>query len=254
MSSLCWCADPRPRERSGSQAEVGVDLAGRGRPVERVEVQARGARLEERAHSSVAASTPTRRTCSGSLATASSRSVSQAGIAAPRQLGHAGDRCDVRDRHDAGNHRLVDLAGGKVVDEAEVGLDLEEELGDREVGGAELGGEVITVALGGRPTEDVPRDGRPRRPRSGRDRARARRARSRTRTRSVRPWPDPTAGRRRGRGCSRRRPRRTRRGSRVIWTRVWPTHVRCAMGVTGVSLRIQATASWVRTRVPPPAP
>ncbi len=39
-----------------------------------------------------------------------------------------------------------------------------------------------------------------------------------------------------------------------IWARVWLTHVRCAIGVTGVSLRIHATASWVRTRVPPPAP
>jgi hypothetical protein len=40
----------------------------------------------------------------------------------------------------------------------------------------------------------------------------------------------------------------------VISARVWPWQVRWAIGVMAVSRRTQATMSWVRSRVLPPAP
>ena len=47
-----------------------------------------------------------------------------------------------------GQHRLVDAEGGELVDEADVVLGLEEELGDGEVGPRQLGGQQPAV---GRP-------------------------------------------------------------------------------------------------------
>ena len=68
----------------------------------------------------------------------------------PRQrraahVGHALDLAGVGDRHDSGEHRLVDAECRQLVDQARVLLDLEEELGHGEVGDAELVGEVATI-------------------------------------------------------------------------------------------------------------
>ena len=56
----------------------------------------------------------------------------------------------------------------EVVDEAQVGVGLEEELRDREVGDAQLRGEVIPVGGVARSIAGGPRDARRRRSRSGR--------------------------------------------------------------------------------------
>ncbi len=60
-------------------------------------------------------------------------------------LGHALDHCLVVDRHDPGQHRLVDAEGGQLVDQADPVLDLEEELRQREVGDRQLVGEMAAV-------------------------------------------------------------------------------------------------------------
>ena len=93
----------------GGEAEVGVDLARRGRAVQRVEVQARRAAVEQRVGTSfVASSIPTRAPPPGSSSTACSLSASHAGNSEPCI-------CDIRlmppmlvHRHDPGDHRLVD--------------------------------------------------------------------------------------------------------------------------------------------------
>src|SRR5439155_7244969 len=64
-----------------------------------------------------------------------------------RQLRHAAHRGQVGDRHDAGDHRLVDVAGRDVVDQAEIVVDAEEELRDGEVGQVQLGGQMVAVRL-----------------------------------------------------------------------------------------------------------
>ena len=57
----------------------------------------------------------------------------------PRHLG------DIGDGHDARDHRLVDAEVDQFVDQRKVMIDLEEELGDGEVGLTQLGSEVLAV-------------------------------------------------------------------------------------------------------------
>ena len=62
-------------------------------------------------------------------------------------LGHALHQAKARDRHDPGDHGLVDPERMEALDEVEVVPGVEEELRDREVGLAELLGGVATVGL-----------------------------------------------------------------------------------------------------------
>ena len=63
----------------------------------------------------------------------------------PAELGHPADLAGVRDRHDPRQHGLVDAELVELLDEADVVGGLEEELGDREVGPGQLGGEEAAV-------------------------------------------------------------------------------------------------------------
>ena len=66
----------------------------------------------------------------------------------PGHLRHALDLRGVGDRHDPRDDRLADSEGVEFVDEPDVVLDLEEELGDREVREPQLLREVVPI---GRP-------------------------------------------------------------------------------------------------------
>ena len=169
----------------------------------------------------------------------------------------AARRGDVGDGQDARNDLDVDARGRGFVAEAEEAVGGEEELGDRPVGAR------IDLAL---------RDSRGRTP----DRASPGgfRDRRRPRCRTARPSSGPRPARRRRdslpdaagtssrlradrragrRCCGRRGPNsrgRSRRSRRVLAA----TQVRCAAGVSEVSLRIRSTVWWVRSRVEPPAP
>jgi hypothetical protein len=63
------------------------------------------------------------------------------------ELSHPGDLLEIGDRHDPGDDRLVHVEVGELLDEADVVLGLEEELGDGEVGTLQLGREVAAVRL-----------------------------------------------------------------------------------------------------------
>ena len=191
---------------------------------------------------------PPRRRCGGprrDRRCASSRSASQAGQRRAAHVGHPLDLAGVRDRHDAREHRLVDAERGELVDEAHVVLGLEEELGHREVGDAQLVGQVPAVGRAvGRAGMHLA-DGRRRRRRSQPPRRRLRAARSRSGSRSASGWPSAR--------------RVAAEGEDVLdadlavaveergdSSRVWPWHVRCGIGSMSVSVRIHSTTSPVR--------
>ena len=58
---------------------------------------------------------------------------------------HACDLAKVADGHDARQHRLGDAQRCQLVDHQRVVIDVEEELGDGEVGGLQLVGQVLAV-------------------------------------------------------------------------------------------------------------
>ena len=87
-----------------------------------------------RSHSSTAISTPTRRTDAGSSATLRSRGDDRRRQVSPRQRGEPLDLADNGHGHDAGNDRQLAAQRPDAVDQPEVGVRVEEELGDREVG------------------------------------------------------------------------------------------------------------------------
>ena len=106
------------------------------------------------------------RTSSGSSAAAVDAVGQPLGEGGARQLRHALHLGEVGDRHDPGHDRLVAAQRRQLVDQAQVVLGLEEELGDGEVGPLQLGGQVATVARPGRASGGAARGGRPRRRRS----------------------------------------------------------------------------------------
>ena len=67
-----------------------------------------------------------------------------------RHVRHARHLREVRHRHDAGHDGLVDTESLQIIDEREVMIDFEEELGDRVLGACELGGEVTLTKCGPR--------------------------------------------------------------------------------------------------------
>src|SRR6056297_885460 len=141
--SLAIASVARTVARTG-EIEVGADLAYGVGPVERVEVDAGRTRIEQ---------------CGGQLGGhLDTDAADLSGIVGAFETldqpawqvgaahrGHPGHLRDVADRHDSRQHGLVDVECGQLVDEAQPVLDLEEELGDREVGHAELVGEMTAV-------------------------------------------------------------------------------------------------------------
>ena len=91
---------------------------------------------------------PSARTAAGSSPCLETRSTTSAGSVGAGQLGHPPDLGEVRDRHDPGDDRDVHAERGDPVDEPEVVLGPEEQLGDREVrAGPGLLGEHPGVAV-----------------------------------------------------------------------------------------------------------
>ena len=165
---------------------------------------------------------------------------------APRQFGHACDRVEVGDRHDPGDHRLVDAQGGQLVDHAQVVVEAEEELRDAEVGQLSFSASWRRSSSRWR-SGDGPRGGRRHRWRTRRWRGPARPARPRT---AARRSPSSSAG-----GGSPPRARRfstpARRSSTRISassSRLCTTHVRWAIGLSVVVRSMPATRSRVRSR------
>ena len=95
----------------------------------------------------MASSTPTRRTAAGSSPDRVELLGEPGRELRALQLGHARHEAQARDRHDPGDHRLVDTERVQALDELEVVASVEEELRDREVGLAQLLGGVATVRL-----------------------------------------------------------------------------------------------------------
>ena len=250
-----------PAQKPGQTAAQGrEDLARRLGPVQRVEVQAGCAAVEQgvaelgRDLRCPRPAAPAGSSCSGRI-----RASTSSGISAPGQLDHPAHRGEVQDRHDARDDREVDAGGAGALDEAEVVGGAQHHLGDGELGaGVVLGlqhlrvlveGRGVAVALG----EGGDADGEVARRPSGRPPGRRRsRRRPAVGTHAV-PGPPGRVAAQRQHVVHARVAVRAPRTS-VISARVWPTQVRCAIGSIEVSCAIRRVIATVRSRVVPPAP
>src|SRR5665811_873866 len=132
----------------GAQAQRTVDLTGRARPVERIEVKPGHPGIEQfpaqfggNHHPFAAHGIGT----TGSVGIL--QTLHHPGGHGRTHGGHAGNRLEVGHRHDAREHRRLHATGGKVGHQSEVLLGLEKELGHAEVGHAQFLGQSIACLL-----------------------------------------------------------------------------------------------------------